>query len=130
MTVRTRIKKHISNTKGFSLAELIVVIAIVAILAAGVTVSIVTIVDKAAKSLVESELQKYKLAYDAWKADTGEGGSEQSYLNYIDPQNGSANYKITSGIVPTINWSNKTVEVLIKSSRGRINLETGDITFL
>ncbi len=123
----SKIKKP--NVKGFTLVELIIVMAIIAVLATAAVVSIASISDRAAKALVESELSKYKLAYDAWLADTG-GGEEQDYLDYIDPVNGSANYKITSGITPTINWTNLTVEVTIKSTKGRISLENGDVTWV
>lgn len=118
------------KAKGFTLAELIIVIAIVAILASVAWVSIASISDRSSKTLVESELAKYKAAYDAWMADTGGVGGEQDFKNYIDPQVGNSTYKITSGLVPTYNWSAKTVDLTIRTAVGRINLETGDFTLL
>ncbi len=114
--------------KGFTLVELIIVIAILAILTAVATVSIIGISNRATKSTVVSELPKYKAAYDAWVAETGGFGTEQDFKNYIDPSISGSTYKISSGIVPTINWNEKTVEITIKYMTGRINLNTGVVT--
>lgn len=120
-------KRILEKNKGFTLTELIVVIAILGIISAVATVSIVGISNRSKKATVEAELTKYKAAYDAWITETG-GGTEQNFKDYIDPSVEGDNYKISSGIVPTYNWTGKTVSITIKNMTGRIDLTTGTIT--
>lgn len=120
--------KKYNNKKGFTLVELIIVIAILAVLTTVATISIVSIGNRSRITTVETELTKYKSAYDAWIADTGGAGSKQDFLDYIDPDVQGSNYKISSGITPDIQWDEKAVYITVKNITGKINLNTGDIT--
>ena len=73
-------KKHLSN-KGFSLVELIIVIAIMAILAAVISVAVIRYIDKSRKS---SDLETAKTIYDAVSYAYAEGYSYEGQENGVD----------------------------------------------
>lgn len=59
-------KKTLQNKKGFTLTELIVVIAIIGILAAVLIPSLTGYIEKSKKSAAEQEAQTFVTAYNSW----------------------------------------------------------------
>jgi len=78
-------KIKLLSKKGFTLVELVVVVAIVGILASVLIPSIVGYIDKAEKSAAEQETNPYITAYQSWLV-------EKDTLGY----NVSTVYKLTS----------------------------------
>lgn len=72
--------KNLTNKKGFTLTELIVVIAIIGILAAVLIPSLTGYIAKAKKSAAEQEASAYVTAYQSWLV---EKEINTKYNNYI-----------------------------------------------
>lgn len=78
--------KNLLSKKGFTLVELVVVVAIVGILASVLIPSIVGYIDKAEESAAEQEANPYITAYQSWLV-------EKDQLGY----NVEVAYKLVSG---------------------------------
>ena len=83
------------NDKGFSLVELIIVIAIMAILAAVISVAIIRYIDKSRKS---SDLETAKTIYDAVSYAYAEGYSYEGQESGVDQDADVVGTDILSGI--------------------------------
>ena len=79
-----RLKKY-DNNEGFTLVELIIVIAIMAILASAIGVSVIRYIDKARQSM---DINNAKLIKDAVTAHAYPSNYQGETVNYKDPETG------------------------------------------
>ncbi len=83
------------NDKGFSLVELIVVIAVMAILAAVISLAVIRYIDKSRRS---SDLQTAKAIYDAVSYAYAEGYSYEGIENGVEQDADVVGTDIKSGV--------------------------------
>lgn len=109
--------RQLANTKGFSLIELMIVVAVIAILAAIAIPSYLGIQRKAARGEAKANLEGLSLALEGYMAENNDYGPANLYTYFRDPfgfghpgnLEGVANlgnqvmyeYRIVTTVVPT-----------------------------
>lgn len=104
--------KSLKNNKGFSLVELIIVIAIMAILAAVISLAVIRYVDRSRKA---SDVETAKTIYDAVSYAYAEGYSYEGQEHGVDQD---ADY-VGTDVMPNISSgteSSYSMEIISKAS--------------
>jgi prepilin-type N-terminal cleavage/methylation domain-containing protein len=96
-------RKRMRGQGGFTLVELLVVVAILAILAGVAVFAVGQLTDDAQDAACEIELRTMKTAAAAYKADTGNNATSRTDLfngGFLDADTSEGTYSFSNG-VPT-----------------------------